>query len=101
MKIPSLMTTTDLADELEALAHSCVGSGGRRPPHQDRLMLAVIARMRAYQCLAEAVGAIIPLGSNGLIDELWSLCRQHGQHGAAEEITTRSNAVRAALADLR
>lgn len=100
MKIPSLMTTADLADGLEQMAQQLADSDSTSV-HQYRLMLAAAERMRAHHRLAVAVGAIIPLGSNGLIDELWSLCRQDGQHGAAEEITTKSNAVRAALAALQ
>lgn len=62
---------------------------------------SVPASERALFTLVEAVEALVPLGSNGLIDTLWGHCRRIGQHHDAEAITTTTNAIRAALCDAK
>jgi hypothetical protein len=47
-----------------------------------------------------ALQAIAPLRENGLLEELWSVCRRSGQHDLAERITAWSNQTRAVLAKI-
>jgi hypothetical protein len=55
-------------------------------------------RQQAEQQMYDALQAIAPLRDNGLLEELWSLCRRTGEHCLAERITAWSNPTRALMA---
>ena len=67
----------------------------RDPEPEDLANAQMLSRTEA---LRRAVEALVPLGDNGLIDELWSVCRRSGDHRLAEQVTETSNAIRAILA---